>query len=181
MTPSDQQSGINLTVVSIKCDMVLTFLSGDTMRVQRYRSIIPESIYVQSESLGLEQEFLNCQLLHLLWFQKSTHNSLWCISIPPCTCYMICKFIFRHWKLISSKDWNIYFHCFCTIPMFQYFLGILGKNTWTCVHPKLTNTQLLFKQACTKENMKRKWEKLLASHSNFNIWFGNLQIFFTTR
>ena len=96
--------------------------------------------------------------------------------MPPCACYMFRKFIFRHWKLISSQDWNIYFHCFCTIPMFQYFLGILGKNTWTCVRPKLTNTKLLFKQASTKENMKRKWEKLLASHSNFNIWFGNLQI-----
>jgi len=76
MTPTDQQSGINLTVVSIKCDMVLTFLSGDTMRVQRYRSIIPESIYVQSERLGLGHEFPTCQLLYSLWFQKSTHNSL---------------------------------------------------------------------------------------------------------
>ena len=42
------------------------------MRVQRYRSIIPESIYVQSERLGLGHEFPTCQLLYSLWFQKST-------------------------------------------------------------------------------------------------------------
>ena len=115
----------------------------------------------------------------LAMVSKSKHNSLRCILQLPCTCYMFWKFKSHHWKFICAKDWSIYFHCFCTIPMFQYFLGLLGKNTLTCVHPKLTNIHLLSKQAYKKEN-KWKWEKL-ASHSNFNIWFGKLKLCFTTR